>query len=102
MTTCLSMIVNDGELLKYVNQVNMTMQEKGVTRKMTTSNTFYYDHNKLIKVEEYGIEGDKKMTVDWYYSDDKPLYSTVPPGKAGDRATFLLTLSKTMLKQIIK
>ena len=102
MTTYLSMIMDGGELLKYVNHVNMTMQEKGVSRKMTAANTFYYNHNKLIKVEEYMIEGDEKTTFDWYYSDDKPLYATVPPEKAGDRATVLLTMSKAMLKAIIK
>jgi hypothetical protein len=102
MTTYLSMIMEGGELLKYVNHVNMAMLEKGVSRKMTASNTFYYSHNKLIKVEEYMIEGDEKTTFDWYYSDDKPLYATVPPEKAGDRATVLLTMSKAMLKAIIK
>jgi len=102
MTTYLTMIVNGGELIKYVNYVNTTMIENGVTRQMTTSSSFYYDHNKLIKVEEYLLESDKKKTADWYYSGDKPLYYTLQSDKAEDRATLLLTMSKTMLKQIIK
>ena len=102
MTTYLSMIVNGGELIKYVNLVNTTMTENGATRQMITSSSFYYDHNKLIKVEEYLIEGDKKKTADWYYSEDKPLYYTLQTDKAADRATLLLTMSKGMLKQVIK
>ena len=102
MTTYLSMIVNGGELMKYVNLVNTTMTENGATRQMTTSSSFYYDHNKLIKVEEYLIEVDKKKTMDWYYAEDKPLYYTLQSDKAADRATLLLTMSKGMLKQIIK
>jgi hypothetical protein len=102
MTIYLTMIVSEGELIKYVNYVNSTRVEKGVTQEMTGSNTFYYDHNKLIKVEEYLLEGDKKITFDWYYSNDKALYYTLKSDKAEDRATLLLSMSKTMLKQIIK
>ena len=102
MTTYLSMIVNGDELMKYVNLVNTTMTENAETRQMTTSSSFYYDHNKLIKVEEYLIEGDKKKTMDWYYAEDKPLYYTIQSDKAADRATLLLTMSKAMLKQVIK
>jgi hemerythrin superfamily protein len=102
MTTYLTMIVNSGELIKYVNFVNTSMTENAQTRQMATSSSLYYDHNKLIKVEEYLIEGEKKQTADWYYSEDKPLYYTLQSDKAADRATFLLTLSKGMLKQVIK
>ena len=102
MTTYLAMIVNGSELMKYVNLVNTTMTENAETRQMTTSSSFYYDHNKLIKVEEYLIEGDKKKAMDWYYSEDKPLYYTLQSDKAADRATLLLTMSKEMLKQVIK
>lgn len=102
MITYLTTIVNDGKLIKYVNHVNTTMMENGVTRKMITSSTFYYNLNKLIKVEEYVIEGKNKITADWYYSDDKPLPQLFQSDKAQERATFLLTLSKKMLTQVIK
>lgn len=102
VTTYLTMIINGSDLIKYVNNVNTTMMENGFVRQMTGSNTFYYDHNKLIKVEEYIIEGDKKGEADWYYSDDRPLYYTLQSDKAEARATLLLTMSKVMLKQIIK
>jgi hypothetical protein len=102
MTTYLTMIVNGGELLKYVNLGKTTMIENAATRQMTTSSSFYYNHNKLIKVEEYLIEGDKKKTTDWYYAEDKPLYYTLQSDKAADRAILLLTMSKGMLKKVIK
>jgi len=102
MTTYLTIIVNGNELMKFVNLVNTTMKENAETRQMTTSSSFYYDHNRLIKVEEYLIEGDKKKTMDWFYSEDKPLYYTLQTDKATERATLLLTMSKGMLKQVIK
>ena len=102
MITYLTMVVNGGELMKYVNLVNTTMTENAKTRQMTTSSSFYYDHNKLIKVEEYLIEADTKKTMDWYYSENKPLYYTLQSDKAADRATLLVTMSKGMLKQVIK
>jgi len=102
MITHLSMVVNGGELIKYVNLVNTSRIENGVARQMVSSNTFYFEHNKLIKVEELLVEGEKKKTVDWYYSEDKPLYNTAKSDQSEDRATMLLSLSAIMLKKIIK
>ena len=100
--TYLTMVTNQNQLKKYENLVYMTMTQNGTTRNMITSSTFYYDQNKLIKVEEYGIEGSNKKVMDWYYSDGKPLYYTLKSDKAADRALFLITLSEEMLKTIIK
>jgi len=100
--TYLTMVTNQNQLKKYENLVNMTMTQNGTTRNMITSSTFYYDQNKLIKVEEYGIEGSNKKVMDWYYSDGKPLYYTLKSDKAADRALFLITLSEEMLKTINK
>ena len=102
MTTYLTMITNAGKLLKYVSLVNTTKKESAATRQMISSSSFYYANDKLIKVEEYLIEGDNKKTMDWYYADDKPLYYTLQSDNAADRATLLLTISKGMLKQVIK
>ena len=100
--TYLTMVTNQNQLKKYENLVNITMTQNGTTRNMITSSTFYYDQNKLIKVEEYGIEGSNKKVMDWYYSDGKPLYYTLKSDKAADRALFLITLSEEMLKTINK
>lgn len=102
MTTDMSIIINDKNLLKYVQNVNGVIKENGNDRQMNTSSTFYYDNNKLIKVEEYLIEGDKKGDMNWYFSDDKLLYYTFESERSEERANMLLTLSKTILNQIFK
>jgi hypothetical protein len=101
-TTYLTTIIKDRELYKFVNFVSSTITENAGARQMTGSNSFYYDHNMLIKVEEYIIEGDKKGEASWYYSEDKPIYYTLKTDKAEDRANLLLTMAKAMLKQMIK
>ena len=102
MATHLTMLVTNNHLLKYVNHVTTTRTENGTQKQMISSNTFYYNQNKLIKVEEYVIVGDKKQIADWYYSDDKPLYYTLQSDKSEARASLLLTMAQAMLKQIIK
>ena len=96
----LTMVSDSNEIKKYVNSFHMTTQNNGITKKMDGENAFYFDHNKLIKVEEFVVDSDKKAEVQWYYADEKPIYNTLPPGKAGDRAEFLLKLSKTMLGKL--
>jgi hypothetical protein len=94
-------MVTDGtELKKYVNNVHATTQENGTTKQMVSTNTFYFDHNKLIKVEEFATQGDKKMDMLWYYADDKPLYYTFKSDKAQERAELLLTIAKSMLESM--
>ena len=102
MKTYLSMIIDDKQLKKYENFVDATMTVDGEAKKMITSSTFYYDKNKLIKVEEYSIEEDKKNLIDWYYSDSKPLFYTLESDKAADRAQLLVTMSESILKQLLK
>ena len=98
MQTYLSMVSDGDEIKKYVNNVHTTMTQNGIAKKMIGTNTFYFDKNKLIKVEEFMIEGDKKFEVEWYYSNDKPIYNTLKSEKGQDRADFLLKLAKTMLE----
>jgi len=100
MRTYLTIVINGPELKKYVNNVHATTQENGEAKKIVSSNTFYFDHNKLIKVEEFITEGDKKLEALWYYADDKPLYYTLKSDKAQARAELLLTMAKTMLEKI--
>ncbi len=102
MITHLSMLVNGDQLLKYVNEVATTRTENGITRQFTTTNIFYYDKNKLIKVEDYAVSGENKQMAEWYYWDDKPLYYTLKDERSEERAEMLLAMSKTLLKQIIK
>jgi len=100
MQTYLTMLTNGKEIKKYVNNVHMTRMENGVSKQMIMENAFYYDQNKLIKVEEYGIKDDKKTEINWYYSNDKPVYNTSKTGDAQERADMLLTISKSMLGKV--
>jgi hypothetical protein len=100
MRTYLTIVSEGTELKKYENNVHATTQENGTTKQMVTTNAFYFDHNKLIKVEEFATQGDKKMDAFWYYSDDKPIYYTLKSEKAQERAELLLTMAKTLLEKM--
>ena len=102
MKTYLTMVTNERELKKYVNNVHATRNEDGITKQMTSTNIFYYDKNKLIKVEEFIIEDGKENSADWYYSEEKPLYYTFKSDKSEDRANLLLNMAKVLVKQLIK
>jgi hypothetical protein len=100
MRTYLTTVTDGTELKKYVNNVYATTQENGTTKQIVTVNAFYFDHNKLIKVEEFATQGDKKMDLSWYYSDDKPIYYTLKSEKAQERAELLLTMAKSLLEKM--
>jgi hypothetical protein len=73
---------------------------------MIATNAFYFDQNKLIKVEEFSIEGDKKIEASWYYADDKPIdyniksEKTLKPQEAQGRAKMLLDMGKILLNKM--
>lgn len=98
--TYLSMLIDGGELKKYVNDVHMTMKNNGTTKKVHGTNTFYFNNNKLIKAVDFMVEGDKKMEVEWYFSNDKPIYNTLKNEKGQDRAEFLLKIAQGMLDKM--
>lgn len=100
MKTYLTTILAGNELKKFVNKVHLTRQENGASVQSISSNTFYFDKSQLIKVEEFMIENGKEIHADWYYADDKPLHYTLESDKSEERATMLLAISKTMLKQV--
>jgi hypothetical protein len=100
MRTYLTAVIDGTELKKYVNNVHSTTQENGVSKQMVGENAFYFDHNKLIKVEEYGKQDDKKIEMLWYYEDDKPIYYTLKSDKAKDRAEQLLGMAKIILEKM--
>ncbi|MFZ1527575.1 MAG: hypothetical protein WAT19_02415 [Ferruginibacter sp.] len=102
MTTYLSMIATNTELLKYVNYVKSDKVEDAVAIEMTASNTFYYLHNQLIKVEEFVIQPYNDFKADWYFWDGKSLNDPLPDDKEAPRSKFLLELSRAMLNQIVK
>jgi hypothetical protein len=100
MRTYLTMVTDGAEIKKYENNVLATTQESGTINQMVSTNAFYFDHNKLIKVEEFATQGDKKIDALWYYADDKPIYYTLKSDKAQERAELLLTMAKSMLEKM--
>lgn len=102
MKTYLTAVIDGKNLKKYENFVYSLINQTGINREITTSSTFYYDKNSLIKVEEYMIEGDSKKTIDWYFFEDKLLYHNFKSKKAEERGTLLLNMSKEILKQTNK
>jgi hypothetical protein len=100
MRTYLTVITNGSELKKYVNNVHATTKRNGETKLLITSNIFYFNGNKLIKVEEFAAEGDKKVETVYYYSDDSPIYFTALSDKSQARAELLLTMAKGMLEKM--
>lgn len=100
MTSYLTMVTSDKQMMKYVNLVHIKRTENGVEMQTVGSNIFYFDNSKLIKVEEFMEENKERIDMLWYYADDKPLYYTMKTGKAQERAEFLLKLSKTLLDKV--
>ena len=59
--TYLTMVSTDTELKKYINDFHSISQENGKPKKFDGANEFYFDQNKLIKVDEFLTEGDKRI-----------------------------------------
>jgi hypothetical protein len=100
MKTYLTMITDGSELKKYVNEVHATIQDNGTTRQMHTENAFYFDQNQLIKVEEFGQQGEKRFDMLWYYADQKPIHYTSQSERAQERAELLLKMATEMRKSM--
>lgn len=98
----LTAVVDGKELKKYANNVVTDRKESSVSKRINSTNTFYFDQGKLIKVEELVISDDKQMTFDWYYSDNKPLYYSYKSERSESHAQSLLTMGDQLLKQFQK
>ena len=99
MKTILTASTDNGILKKFTNSVISTENANGIVKETVGVNTFYFDQNKLIKVEEYLIKDNEKKQAEWYYADDKPLHYTVQTDRSKERAELLLLMGKTMLGQ---
>ena len=97
MTSYVGAFTNKNALKKYVNRAIMETRNDNKAEQLITSSTFYFDNNKLIKVEEYGIKDGKKSAFDWYYENDKPLYYTSKKEESEERAQLLLSMGTSML-----
>jgi hypothetical protein len=96
----LTTVLDGNNLKKYINYVVSLTKKDSVLNGMTISTSFYFNNNKLIKVEEFGIQADKRQSFEWYYDNDKPIFWTSQNEKAPSRAELLLTISNEILKKV--
>lgn len=102
MTTYITSLVTKGELKRYVNHVKSSVSANGIKRDIVSENAFYFDHNHLIKVEEYVIDEGTKKVFYWYYANDKPLYYNLKTAKGDERATLLVGMASNIVKGMIR
>lgn len=100
MKTYMTMVTYGKELKKYAQVAKNTRVENQVTKHMTSGSAFYYDENKLIKVEEFLIEDGQEHKAEWYFLDDKCFYYTLKTADAEKRIPLLLTMSNSFLKLV--
>jgi hypothetical protein len=99
MKTYITLITFGKELKKYSQIVKSTRKEDQTIKNEIDGSAFYYDQNKLIKVEEFQVQDGKENKVEWYFSDDKCFYHTLKSAKAEERISLLLNLSTAFLKK---
>jgi hypothetical protein len=96
----LSHYFDDSNCLKKLVWYNRVKGKKqGDESEITTTSIFYYNANKLIKVDDTAIENGKTGHIETYYNNDKVLYCSVNRERTEERSFLLLGLSKTFLKQ---
>jgi hypothetical protein len=93
----LTMVSTDTELKKYINDFHSISQASGKTKKLNGANEFYFDQNKLIKVDEFMTEGDEKFEFHWYFANEKPIYDTLTGDMGIERGDQLLKIAKSLL-----
>ena len=69
-------VFDNGVLRKYQIKMSSFDHENNVYTPFSQSTTFYYDQNKLIKVEKSRLQFEKQSVLEWYFSDDKLLKCT--------------------------
>ena len=97
MVKYLTIAMDGSELKKYVTDVRMTTE---YARTIDGTIIFYFDHNQLIKVEEFMVENNTKKDVVWYFADEKPIYYTIKDDRSQERAETLVAIAKTMLEKV--
>ena len=100
MKTYISVMMYNRELKKYAQIVKANRKEGEVTFHDISGSAFYYDQDKLIKVEEFFIHDGKENKMEWYYEADKCIYHSFQSPKAEDRAVFLMGLANGFLKKV--
>lgn len=98
ITTYITLITHESKIKKYEQTAISLLSYNSVITNMTAKSIFYFDKNKLIKVEEFMIENERKMFLDFYFKDNVLLYSSTPNEQAKERANLLLIMAENFLK----
>jgi hypothetical protein len=96
--TYLTAMLDSKELKKYVSKTKTTQIEDGISKEMNAGTAFYFDKNKLMKVEEYALQGEKETIFAWYFNNDECIYHTLQSDKAESRASLLITMANAIFK----
>ena len=98
----LKIAIYNGEIIKFINNVHM-IDKRGDSTKITDgSNSFYFWENKLIKVNEIFSENNTDLYMGWYFQNEKLIYSTFQNELADARGKLLISMSKSLIEEIIK
>ena len=89
------------QLKEYSTMVKVTQREDMITTLDLSGTAFYYDDNKLIKVEEFMTRDGKENKVEWYFFNDNCFYHSLRSVRAKDRIVLLLEMSNGYLKKVI-
>lgn len=100
ITNYLTVVADSSQLLYYSQDSDMEMTQNGAGKKVFSSSAFFFSNNKLIKVEEFILEGDQRMEANWYFRDDKLLFSTLSGERDLERAAQLLELAKVFVSSL--
>jgi hypothetical protein len=102
MKTYVTLSIKDSSFLRYTYNVNSSRIENGVAEKSNMVSIFYFADRQLIKVEESASMKGQNQTVkmEWYYSEDKPLYYTLRSDRAEERAQQLLEMAKAFYNTV--
>ncbi|NML23446.1 hypothetical protein HHL16_21380 [Pseudoflavitalea sp. G-6-1-2] len=98
--TYLTALVKNKELKKYINDIHSKRKENGVTLEMHAISAFYFNENKLIKVEEKVTADGKELLMDWYFENDKSVHYTSKSERSEERAEMLLKLAQGFLDKV--
>jgi hypothetical protein len=101
MKTYITVKTYGRELKMYSQIVKGTRTENQITKQEFMGSAFYYDQNKLIKVEELLLEEVKEKKAEWYFNNDNCFFHTLKSDKAEERIPLLLNMANAFVKKIV-
>jgi hypothetical protein len=97
--TYVTIVTSGSGLKKYVSDNTITRKRNRQINKTVTNSTFYFNQNKLVKVEEFIISYGKKVQNSYYYKNEKPIFSSSKANSYVKRDAFMLQTAKGILNQ---